>query len=103
MLAYKKRVKRGAISNARYKLPAAIPRIPTPQKKNGNNVPKSREFVPSGLVRKQRTPEKIAEAEPFGLNYPATQVGVVGNITVSYDPALGAKGLALATQMLTVV
>jgi hypothetical protein len=61
------------------------------------------EFLPQGVTRRERTAEQIAAAEPFGLDYPATQVGVVGNITVSYDPDLGAQGLALAQQMLNVV
>jgi hypothetical protein len=39
----------------------------------------------------------------MALDYPATQVGVVGNITVSYDAALGAQGLALAQQLLGAV
>ena len=62
-----------------------------------------REFLPQGGTRRERTAEQIAAAEPFGLDYPATQVGVSGNITVSYDPALGAQGLALAEQMVAVV
>jgi hypothetical protein len=62
-----------------------------------------REFFPQGGTRRERTAEQIAAAEPFGLDYPATQVGVSGNITVSYDPALGAQGLALAEQMVAVV
>ncbi len=74
-----------------------------PRNRKVNNLPNSREFLPSGQVREQRTAAKIALGAPFGLDYPATQVGVVGNITVSYDPALGPQGLALATQMLTVV
>jgi hypothetical protein len=45
----------------------------------------------------------MAAGAPFGLDYPATQVGVAGGITVFYDPSLGANGLALAQQMLGVV
>lgn len=63
----------------------------------------SREFLPSGVARKVRTAAQIAAAAPHGLDYPVTQVGVVGNITVSYDPSLGAQGATLATQMLSVV
>jgi hypothetical protein len=59
------------------------------------------ELLPQGGRRRERTPEQIAAAAPF--DYAATQVGVVGNITVSYDPALGAEGLALAQRMLNVV
>ena len=66
-------------------------------------MPNSREFLPSAVVREPRTAEKIAAAAPFGLDYPVTQVGVVGHITVSYDPSLGGQGLTLATQMLAVV
>jgi hypothetical protein len=66
-------------------------------------VATSLELLPHGGTRKERSAEQIAAAAPLGLDYPATQVGVVGNITVSYDPALGAQGLALAQQMLTSV
>ena len=62
-----------------------------------------REFLPQGVTRRERTVEQTAAAEPFGLDYPATQVGVSGNITVAYDPDLGAQGLALAEQMVNVV
>ena len=34
------------------------------------------------------------------LDYPATQVGVSGNVTVSYDSSLGAPGLSLAQRLL---
>ena len=61
------------------------------------------EFLHSQVQRKARTPEQIEAAKPFGLDYPATQVGLVGNITVSYDPSLGPQGLALAQQTLNVV
>lgn len=61
------------------------------------------EFLPEGETRKVRTSKKLAEAEAFGMDYPATQVGVAGNITVYYDPALGSQGLALAQHMLSVV
>ena len=59
-----------------------------------------RELLPPGGTRKKRTAEQIAAAAPLGLDYPATKVGVVDNITVSYDPVLGTQGLSLATQML---
>jgi|SRR5579863_577303 len=36
-----------------------------------------------------------------GLDYPATPVGVTGNVAVSYDAALGAPGLSIAQQLLT--
>ena len=60
-----------------------------------------REFLPHGAVRKARTPEQLTAAA-VGLDYPATQVGTVGNMTLFYDPALGAQGLALAQQFLNV-
>jgi acylphosphatase len=60
-----------------------------------------REFLPRGAVRKTRTPEQL-QAAVVGLDYPATQVGTVGNMTLFYDPALGAQGLALAQQFLNV-
>jgi hypothetical protein len=58
-----------------------------------------KELLPPGGKRKQRTAEQIEAAAPFSLDYPATQVGTVGNVTVAYDPALGAQGLALAQQL----
>jgi hypothetical protein len=62
-----------------------------------------REFLPAGIERTSRTTGQIAERLGDALDYPATQVGVVGNITVSYDPSLGAPGLNLAEQLLTSV
>jgi hypothetical protein len=62
-----------------------------------------REFLPTDMVRPARTAERIAAAQPFGFDYPATQVGVSGPVTVSYDPLLGASGLALAQNLLKVV
>lgn len=59
-----------------------------------------REFLPSGQVRKPRTQEQIAAQVTPALDYPSTQVGVAGNITVCYDPALGTPGLNLANQLL---
>src|ERR1700693_2377690 len=60
-----------------------------------------RDFIAHGAVRKARTPEQLNAAAP-SLNYPATLVGSVGNMTLFYDPALGAPGLALAQQFLNV-
>jgi hypothetical protein len=62
-----------------------------------------REFLPPGAKRSERTAEPLAAAAVTGFDYPATQVGVVGNITMYYDPSLGPQGLALATQMLNFV
>lgn len=66
-------------------------------------MPNSSEFLPVGATRKVRTAEQLTAAAAVGFDYPATQVGVVGKITVDYDPALGAQGLTLATQLLNVV
>lgn len=63
----------------------------------------SREFLPHGAARKERTAEQIKAAVETRLDYPATKVGTVGNITVYYDPSLGQQGLDLATQMLNFV
>ena len=60
-----------------------------------------REFLPHGVVRKTRTPEQMAATAP-SLDFPATRVGSVGNMTLYYDPALGAQGLSLAQQFLNV-
>jgi hypothetical protein len=62
-----------------------------------------RELLPPGGQRKEVTAEQITAARIAGFDYPATQVGVVGNVTVYYDPALGAPGSLLATEMLNVV
>jgi hypothetical protein len=56
-----------------------------------------RELLPPGGQRKERTAQQITAARIAGFDYPATQVGVVGNVTVYYDPALGAPGSSLAT------
>ncbi len=63
----------------------------------------AKELLPNDAHRLPRTPQQIAAAAAFNLDYPATQVGVVGNITVSYDSSLGAQGLSLAQQLLTSV
>ena len=60
----------------------------------------NREFLPPGTERPVETAERMAAAVTAGST---VQVGVVGNITVSYDPSLGAPGLALAKEMLGVV
>jgi hypothetical protein len=59
-----------------------------------------RELLPPGGKRNERTAEQIAAAAPPSLDYPATQVGIVGNIKVAYDSALGGQGLTLARQFL---
>lgn len=35
------------------------------------------------------------------LDYPATQIGVTGNVAVAYDPSLGVPGRTIAQQLLT--
>jgi len=62
-----------------------------------------REFLPIGGQRRERSAAQIAAAAATAFDYPATQVGVTGNITVYYDPSLGAQGLSLATQLLNAV
>jgi hypothetical protein len=56
-----------------------------------------RELLPVGGKRIPRTADQVTTS---GLDYPVSQVGVTGNITVSYDPALGSQGEALAQQLL---
>ncbi len=58
------------------------------------------ELLPPGGRRRDRTAEQIAAASSTGFDYPATQVGVNGNVTVYYDAALGAQGLSLAQSLL---
>jgi hypothetical protein len=62
-----------------------------------------RDLVPPGGQRKERAAEQITAASITGFDYPATQVGVVGDVTVYYDPALGPPGLSLATEMVNAV
>jgi hypothetical protein len=62
-----------------------------------------REFLPIGGQRRERSSAQIAAAAAAAFDYPAIQVGVAGNITVYYDPSLGAQGLMLATQLLNAV
>jgi hypothetical protein len=61
-----------------------------------------RKLLPLGGRHKARPQEQLAAAS-VGFNYPATQVGVAGNVAVYYDPALGAPGLSLARQLLGMV
>jgi hypothetical protein len=63
----------------------------------------ARELLPPGEIRRERTADQLAAGAAAGLDYSAAQVGLAGNVTVSYDPALGHQGLALATQLLQVV
>src|ERR1022692_3616675 len=84
-------------------IPNAMLRVHSIMSPEGDEeVPVNREFLPSVAARQERTLAQMATAEP-GFDYPFTQVGVTGNITVGYDPALGQQGLSLATQMLGAV
>ena len=57
-----------------------------------------REFLPPTFVRK--FPEAAGLA---GLDYPSTEVGAAGNITVYYATSLGASGETLANTLLNYV
>lgn len=63
----------------------------------------ARELLPKGGRSSLPTQKPPGAVGIDSFDFPATQVGAVGKITVSYDPALGAPGLALAKQMLGVV
>jgi hypothetical protein len=62
-----------------------------------------RELIPPGGARRERSAEKIAAAADTGFDYPATQVGATGNVTVYYDPDLGSQGQDLANQLVNAV
>ncbi len=62
-----------------------------------------RELLPPGGHRRERSEKDLATAAPMQFDYPATQVGTVGNVAVYYDPALGAPGLSLTKQLLNAV
>jgi hypothetical protein len=66
-------------------------------------MPVRRELLPRG--KQKPTRRAAAAAPPAGttFDYPATQVGVVANVTVYYDPSLGTPGQQLATQLLGAV
>jgi hypothetical protein len=59
-----------------------------------------KEFLPRGVARRPRPADVIAAAAGTGFDYPVTQVGVAGNVTVFYDPSLGTPGQTLATELL---
>lgn len=61
-----------------------------------------RVLLPRGGHCKRRTARQIAAAAA-GFDYPVTQIGVVGNVTVYCDPELGSQGADLAQQMLGTV
>ena len=64
-------------------------------------MPNPREFLQADVVRPERVipPEAVAAA----LDYPSTQVGTAGQITVEYATSLGQNGETLAQQLLGVV
>lgn len=61
-------------------------------------MPTTNEFLPQGAVR-----EPIEKAAGEALDYPATEVGSVGNISVYYATSLGVPGKNLADGLLKVV
>ena len=61
-------------------------------------MPTRNEFLPHGAVR-----EPVEKAAGAALDYPATEVGSVGNISVYYATSLGAPGKNLADGLLKVV
>lgn len=63
----------------------------------------ARKLLPHGGTRRRRSAAQIAAAAPTGFDYPVTEVGVAGNVSLYYDPALGAPGLHLARQLLGAV
>lgn len=79
-----------------------------PTTKTGNRPPapaaatSAREFLHPTATRKERTADQIGAAAALGFDYPATLVGVIGNITVMYDSTLGTQGKTLATNLLNV-
>jgi hypothetical protein len=66
-------------------------------------MPQTREFLPTGVLLPRQSARAASPNLSANLDYPATQVGVVGNVTVSYDSALGQQGLDLANQLLGAV
>ncbi len=62
-----------------------------------------RELLPRDGFRRERTAAETAKARPAKLDYPVTQVGTAGKVTVSYATSLGGQGASLAGQMLGAV
>lgn len=63
--------------------------------------PLCRELLPKGIKRKPRPPAVVAAAVGTSFDYPVAQVGIAGNVTVYYDPSLGAEGQTLSAQLLS--
>ncbi len=85
----------GRIPKSPCRLPPAIPPAAVCDSSGSCGVVGGhREFLPHGAVRKARTAEQLNAAAPH-LDYPATFVGTVGNMTLSYDPSLGTQGSPL--------
>ena len=66
-------------------------------------VTNAREFLHHTATRKEKSQEQLDAVAALGFDYPATLVGVTGNITVMYDPGLGTQGKTLATNLLACV
>ncbi|HEY2514951.1 MAG TPA: hypothetical protein VGI39_29000 [Polyangiaceae bacterium] len=60
-----------------------------------------RDLLPPGGVRQPRASAQVTATAP-ALDYPATLVGTVGNVTVYYDPSLGSPGYLIASELLNV-
>jgi hypothetical protein len=58
-------------------------------------------MLPPGGAIQSRTHQQLAAAAGTDFDYPATEVGAAGDITVMYDPDLGQEGLDLAKKLLT--
>jgi hypothetical protein len=58
---------------------------------------------PLGGAIKTRSPDEVSRAADTGFDYPATQVGVAGDVTVMYDPDLGQPALDVAHKLLGAV
>lgn len=63
-------------------------------------MPERKEFLPYGKARVPRSPDTVAAAAGTAFDYPATEIGVAGSVTVYYDPSLGTQGESLAKELL---
>src|SRR5258708_12312826 len=66
-------------------------------------MPSIREFLPDSVTRRPEVQELQARAVTPALDYPATLVGTVGNVTVYYATSLGTQGQTLAQSVLGLV
>lgn len=67
---------------------------------NAATNPLCRELLPRGAKRKPRPQSVVDAAAGTSFDYPVTQVGAAGNVTVYYDPSLGTQGETLAKDLL---